>query len=66
MMNRTATTGIERYRAAVKAIGGHSAIYGLPKPVRDALQVARSQEAKARILETYIREIPAMHCRLVK
>ena len=61
MMNRTATTGQDRYRAAVKAIGGHSAIYGLPKPVRDALQVARSQEAKARILEAYIREIPALY-----
>jgi hypothetical protein len=52
-----------RYREAVKAIGGPAAIYGLPKPVRDALQVARTQEAKARILEAYAREIPAMHCR---
>lgn len=66
MMNRAMNraTGLDRYRAAVKAIGGHSAVYGLPKPVRDALKVARTQEAKARILEAYIREIPRYHCRL--
>lgn len=62
--SRTATTGQDRYRAAVKALGGHSAIYGLPKPVRDALKVARTRDQQARILEAYIREIPHYHCRL--
>lgn len=66
MMNRTTNraTGLDRYRAAVKAIGGPAYLAGLPRPVRDALQVARTQEAKARILEAYAKEIPALHCRM--
>lgn len=58
------TNNYTRYRKALENIGGPAAIYGLPKPVRDALQVARTQDAKARILEAYAREIPAMHCRM--
>lgn len=57
-------TNYTRYRKALENIGGPAAIYGLPKPVRDALKVARTQDAKARILEAYAREIPALHCRM--
>lgn len=62
MMKRT--TAADRYHAALQAIGGPAYLAGLPKPVRDALKVARTQDAKARILEAYVREVPAMHCRM--
>lgn len=57
-------TGQERYRAALKKIGGPAALYGLPRPVRDALRVARTQEAKARILEAYAKERPELYRRI--
>lgn len=63
MMNR-AMNRTDRYRAAVKAIGGPAAIYGLPKPVQDALKMARTQEAKARILEAYAKERPELYRRI--
>lgn len=63
-MNRA--TGLDRYRAAVKAIGGPAYLAGLPRPVRDALKIARTREQQARILEAYIREIPHYHCRLAR
>ena len=50
-----------RYREAVKRIGGPCALYGLPRPVRDALRVARTQDAKARILEAYAKERPELY-----
>lgn len=55
---------MNRYREAVKAIGGPAAIYGLPRPVQDALRVARTQEAKARILEAYAKERPELYRRI--
>lgn len=68
MMNRTMNraTGLDRYRAAVKAIGGPAYLAGLPRPVRDALKIARTREQQARILEAYILEIPRYHCRLAR
>ena len=67
MMNRTMNraTGLDRYRAAVKAIGGPAYLAGLPRPVQDALRVARTQEAKARILEAYAKERPELYRRIV-
>lgn len=55
---------MNRYREAVRRIGGPCALYGLPRPVRDALQVARTQEAKARILEAYAKERPELYRRI--
>ena len=55
---------MNRYREAVKRIGGPCALYGLPQPVRDALKVARTQEAKARILEAYAKERPELYRRI--
>ena len=57
---------MNRYREAVRRIGGPCALYGLPRPVRDALKIARTREQQARILEAYIREIPRYHCRLAR
>ena len=57
-------TGQERYRTALKKIGGPVALYGLPRPVRDALKVARTLERKAAILETYIKERPELYRRI--
>lgn len=56
----------DRYHAAVDAIGGPAYLASLPYPVRCGLKAARTYEAKARILEAYVREIPRYHCRLVK
>ena len=53
----------DRYHAAVDAIGGPAYLAGLPRPVRDALKIARTREQQARILEAYIREIPALYRR---
>lgn len=65
MMKRTTATATaaDRYHAALQAIGGPAYLAGLPKPVRDALKVARTREQQARILEAYIREIPALYRR---
>lgn len=60
------TNSFDRYHAAVDAIGGPAYLAGLPRPVRDALKIARTRDQQARILEAYIREIPHYHCRLVK
>ena len=60
------TNSFGRYHAAVDAIGGPAYLAGLPRPVRDALKIARTREQQARILEAYIREIPHYHCRLAR
>lgn len=57
-------TNFDRYHAAVDAIGGPAYLAGLPRPVRDALKIARTRDQQARILEAYIREIPRYHCHL--
>lgn len=60
----TGMTGQERYRKAVQKIGGPCALYGLPRPVRDALKVARTLERKAAILEAYTKERPELYRRI--
>lgn len=55
---------MNRYREAVRRIGGPVALYGLPRPVRDALKVARTLERKAAILEAFTRERPELYRRI--
>ena len=55
---------MKRYQKAVQAIGGHLYLYGLPAGIRAALKIARTPEKKADILESYIKEIPALYRKL--
>lgn len=55
---------MKEYRELVKLIGGPAYLASMPYPVRCGLKAARTYEQKARILAAYVREIPALHCRM--